>query len=225
MQYTNRTGTIWVRNYDEGIVKKLGGTLSVTGEIPNTYYVPFGGQACISPNTSFNVPVIFGNPEPVFANKVYPAYNVKRDDFQPNLARWHSVGSIQENWGVTGTEEIVNGVSGFSSVETSPQAWPYDFTYTVTLYARYEYEAQTLLRNMMRRFPPISQVIVKDSLDDYRSYACLNNNPIQDLSEIVDISERLKSYSISVLVQGELDLVDPIITESVQSVVMSANKQ
>lgn len=225
MYYTPRTGTIWIRAYDEGIVKRLGGTLGVSGETANTYYAQFSGQDCIGPNTSLNVPIIFGNPEPIFANKTYPSYSVKRDSIEPNLSRWHSVGQLQEVWGVTGTEQVINGITGYEQVETSPQAWPYDITYTISLYARYEYEAQTLLRNMMRKFPPRNYITVIDSMNENRTYECFNDSSITDISEIVDVSERLKGYSITVRVEGEIDLVDPIITKSVQTVVLSADKK
>lgn len=225
MYYTPRIGTIWIRAYDEGIVKKLGGVLGVSGENPNTYYVQFGSQDCIGPNTSLNVPVVFGNPEPIFANKIYPSYSVKRDGMEPNLARWHSIGQMQEHWGVTGTEEIVNGVTGYREVEIAPQAWPYDLTYTISLYARYEYEAQTLLKRLMRKFPPRSSVTAIDSLNNNRTYECFNDSSLADLSELVDVSERVKSYSITVRVEGEIDLADPLITKSVQTVVLSADKK
>lgn len=224
MYYTPRIGTIWLRAYDEGIIKKLGGTLNPAGETANTYYVQFTSQDCIGPNTSLNVPVHFGNPEPIFTNKTYPSYSVKRDSIEPNLARWHSVGQMQQVWGVTGTEETINGVPGYRQVEVHQQAWPYDITYTITAYARYEYEAQTLLRNMLRKFPPISAVRVIDSLNENRTYECFNSNAISDLSEIVDVSERVKAYSITVRVEGEIDLTEPTIRESVQTVVLSAEK-
>lgn len=226
MDYTPRTGSIWLRAYDEGIVKKLGGVLGVSGEAANTYYVQFGPSGnCISPNTSTNVPVHFGNPEAIFANKTYPSFSVKRDSFEPNMARWHSQGQMQEMYGIPGTEQVVNGVSGYGQVEVSPQAWPYDITYTVSAYARYEYEAQTLLRNLMKKFPPRSYVTAIDSLGDNRTYECFNDNAVSDLSEIVDVSERVKAYSVTVRVEGEIDLVDPVIVDSVQSIVMTAQKK
>jgi hypothetical protein len=212
-KYTPRVGQIWLRAYDEGVITRLGAALG-TGTSANNYFVNFPIGSCMNPAAPLNVPVIWSSPEQLFEKKTYPAYLIKRESIEPALERWGSVGAIQQVWGVPGTE---NG-SNYNKTELEVQAWPYNISYTITIYARYEYEAQTLLMNLLKRFPPYGYITVKDSLNDNRTYECLAVNAIQDLSEIVDVSERLKSYSHSIQVLGEIDVTDPVIVDTVLTV-------
>ena len=224
VEYTPRIGKVWIRDFDDGIIKKLGSILVTTGPNANSYVVTFPIGSCLNPSAPLDVPVIWGSPEQVLTKKVYPSYLVKRESFEPNLARWHSIQQMQQIWGVTGTSHVVDGKTVYDRLEISPQAWPYDITYTITIFARYEYEVQTLLKNLLTRFPPRNCIItVKDSLNDNRTYECLNDSAINDLGEIVDVSDRLKSYSISVKVLAEIDLSDPVVVDSVHTVVLSNN--
>jgi len=219
--YTPRIGSVWLRAFDEGIVKALGAVSHTVGEGRNNYYVSMPSGSCISQGTSLDIPVIFGNPDPLFEKKIYPAFSVKREGATPALERWHP-GAMQEFYGIPGTESVVNGVTQYGQVRQSPQAWPYDINYTISVYSKYEYEAQTLLQHMLRKFPPRWDVSVLDSYNEVRTYDMFNDSDVADQSEIVDISERVKSYSISVKIEGEIDLTDPIVNNSVQSVEMSA---
>ncbi len=221
--YTPRSGIVWIRSFDEGVIKSLGGVVRTSGDGKNNFYVPITPGSCMTPGTSLDLPVIFGNPDPLFEKKTYPAFVVTRGSVTPALERWHSQGAMQEFYGVLGTEVVVDGKTRYNQVEQSPQAWPYDITYTIAVYSKYEYEAQTLLRHMMMKFPPRCHVSIVDSLGDVRTYDAFVDSDISDLSEIVDISDRVKSYSLSLKVEAEIDLVAPIVNNTVQTVEISSD--
>lgn len=218
-KYTPRTGKVWIRDFDASIIKRLGATLVTSGANANNYLVHFPTGSCLNPSAPLDIPVIWGGPEQVFEKKVYPSYVIKRESFEPALSRWHSVQQLQEVWGIPGTSHVVDGETVYDQTELAIQAWPYDFTYSISIFARYEYEAQTLLKNLITKFPPRGYVTVIDSLGDNRTYECFNDSSINDLGEIVDVSERLRSYAITVKVLGEIDLTDPIVVDTVQTVV------
>lgn len=219
--YTPRTGKVWLRDFDLGVVKRLGGILDT---VANNYFINVPSGTCLSPGVSTKIPVIFGDPEPLFEKKIYPSFSVKRDSFLPALERWHSTGQMQEKWGVTGTEVIVNSETFYNQVELSPQAWPYTISYTISIYSRYEYEALALIEHILRKFPPRSHLIIKDSLGDDRSYDVFSDSDVSNISELIDVSERMKGYSLSISVEAELDFDDPVIVDTVQSVEVSVQK-
>jgi hypothetical protein len=200
--YTPPIGTVWVKDFDRGIVLNLGATL-----VGNNYFVVFASG--LSPNTSLNVPVSFDRPEQVYEQKIYPSYTITRDEPELDLSRWYGVAQVQEMSGV-GTPHLVNGVMVYDEVKLAPQAWPYTIKYTISCYARFEYEAQTLLRNLVRRFNPRGYINVIDSLGDTRTYDCFVDAGFTNISDIVDVSERVKAYSINCRVIGELDLAKPM---------------
>lgn len=220
---SNPTGSVFIRAYDEGMFETLGAVVrtenqTTLGRERRGYWIDEVFTAPVQ------VPVIFNNPEQIYEFKIYPSYFIRRNDIQPALARWHSVKSFEYVSGVSGFESI-DGVSGFSAVEIKPQAWPHDIFYTVACYARYEHEAIPMIKRILKTFPPYSKVFVRDSLGDVRSYTVFNESGIQDISDFVDVADRLKAYSIDIRIEGELDLVDPITLPTVGSIVKSVNKK
>lgn len=220
--WSQRTGTVWLRDFDLGLVTSTGATLDPAGSPGgNNYYLDLTGGSCNSPGSNGFIPIIFNNPDQVYEQKIYPSILIKRDDFVPALKRWHQYQQFDYYYGIPGTEEIVNGQSGFTQVETKPSAWPYDITYSISIYSRYEYEAQMLLRTIMRRFQPRTHIKVLDSLSEERRYTAFVDRSVSDIGEYVDASERLRGYSLTILVEGEIDLVDPVIKTTMKEFVQS----
>ena len=215
-KFTPKTGEVWLRDFDSGVVLQLQPTL-----INNNYFVVFSSG--LSGSSSPNVPVIFNQPEQVYEIRSYPFIHVKREAFTPALERWHSYGQQDHIAGVPGTENIVDGEIFYDQVEIKPQAWPYDIEYVISVYSRFEYEAQTLLRHVMRRFQPRGYITVQDSVSEDRFYTYFSDPAVADIGEIVDVAQRLRGYSVSVKVEGEIDLVDPVIRDTVQQVVVSTD--
>ena len=219
-KYTPRTGNVFIRNFDEGVVKRLG---SYEATFDQQGYGPrYGYWLDVPTCTPIQVPVIFNQPEQIFEKKIYPSILITRDPPDLAMQRWHSVKQLEYFAGVLGTETtaIVGAttVSGFGQVEVKQQAMPYDITYTVAAYARYEHEAIPLLQAILRKFTPYAKIPVVDSLGDTRWYTTVNEGGVQDLSEIADIADRVKAYAQLVRVEAELDLLDPVTHSTVGSI-------
>lgn len=217
VQYTPKTGEVWIRNFDRGVVEHLQPTI-----INNDYYVNFSSG--LSPNTNENVKIVFNKPEMVLNYIEYPIIHIQRESYTPNLERWHSYGQLEYKQGVPGTEIPGTNPVRYSEIEMQQQAWPYDMNYTIACYSRYEYEAQTLLKWILRLYRPRGYIKVIDSLSEDRFYTFFSDPAIQDLGEIVDVANRVKAYAISVLVEGELDLTDPMTTGVVQDVEINSER-
>lgn len=212
------TGDVFIRNFDEGIVKTLGAvaridTLPSLNRRINGYWLD---ETFTDPTA---VPVIFNNPEQIFEHKIYPSYHVARSNIEPALHRWHSVKQLEYIAGVSGTETVVDGVSGFTSVETKAQAWPVDIYYAISCYARYEHEAVPMAKRILSVYKPYSKIELTDSLGESRSYTVFAETGLQDIGEVVSVADRLKAYSLDLRVEAELDLQDPITRSTVDSVV------
>lgn len=219
-----RTGEVFIRNFDQGVVEMLGATVRVL-ESNTAVGVRKGYFLDVVGCDPIEVPVIFNNPEQVLESKIYPSFVVTRDSVDPSLARWQSVGQMEYMAGVSGTEYVSGGVSGFSQVERKAQAWPHDLNYTISCYARYEHEAITMVKAILKVFVPYSKIYVLDSLGQRRSYTVFNESGVQDIGEYVDVADRLKAYAISIRVEGELDLMDPTTDVTVDSVVNNLSKK
>ena len=220
--WSPRTGTVWLRDFDAGIVTGTGATIDPAGSPGgNNYYIDLSAGPCNSPGSDGFIPVIFNNPEQIYEQKIYPSVLIKRDDFVPALQRWHQYQQFDYYMGIPGTEETINGVDGFTEAETKPSAWPYDINYSISIYSRYEYEAQMILQALMRKYQPRSYIIVVDSEADQRRYTAFVDNPVSDIGEFVDATERLRGYSFNIKVEGEIDLVDPVVKSTMREFVQS----
>lgn len=211
--YSKPTGLVFIRNFDEGVVVRLGGYVDTVAS-QQGYAARKGYWLDVPTCDPAKVPIVFNQPEQIFEKKLYPSFLVTRDPPDLALQRWHSVKQLEYMAGVSGTEttaQIGNQtVSGFARVETKVQAMPYDISYTVACYARYEHEAIPMLRAILRRFTPYSKIPVVDSLGDTRWYTTINEGGVQDLSAIADVADRVKAYAQIVRVEAELDLHDPM---------------
>ena len=180
------------------------------------------------------MPVIFNNPEQVYELKIYPSYVITRTTpAEPALFRWHSVKQLEYKAGVSGTEEVVTpsgfgppqqSVSGYGQLERKQQAWPVDIFYSIACYARYEHVAIPMTKRILQAFPLYSKINVVDSLGDVRTYTVFNESGIQDISEFVDVADRLKAYSVDVRVEAELDVVDPSVVNTTRGVDINFGK-
>lgn len=218
----NITGTIFIRNYDEGIFSTLGATVMNTPNGPQYQMTVLGA-------TNNQVPCYFGKPEQHFQKRVFPMVVVDRE-MTPNLARWMGIGQLQYRAGL-GTPIFVGGVSGLPSVsgygqyQELFQAFPYDMTYTISCWDRYETPVQLILQKVLKVFPPTSTLNVLDSLGLPRTYEAFNEGGPTELHEALDAVTRIRGYAITVRVLGELDLIDPIVAAAVSGFVLRISRQ
>lgn len=199
---SKRTGSVFLKDFDRGIVETLGAT--VTG---NDYFLDIVGVG--------NVRVIWANPEQVFQDFVMPAIVIRRDDISPALGRL-MLGALQYSQGVS-QAITVGGVGGFTHKETKPQAYPFDISYTVQSFARLQNQAVRMLSYVLRVYPPYCRVRVVDSVGDERTYQGYMES-IADLDEVTDAVEKMSAFSVSLRVEAELDLIDPVVETLVTQV-------
>jgi hypothetical protein len=110
--------------------------------------------------------------------------------------------------------------TGFDSYEDKSQAVPFDILYTVQIRARYrnnlKVEAMQMLRFTLKRFPPYSSVYVRDSQNELRSYTAFMESP-SAMDTKPDVAGRETNFNISLRVEAEIDLTDPVISRAMTS--------
>jgi len=214
-----KTGLMTISDYDAGIYRTMGAVPDATDPLNPCYKLTVPG---LDPD---QVPVFWGQPEPIFTKKVLPFITITRDDITPNNARWMSCQQLEYRAGVSGTDMMANGVSGFAQYERKIQAQPYDFSYTISCWDRYERPTQLILSKLLKRFPPIGKIFVTDSLGLERTYSSYQDSPITPLHEILDPTRRVRGYSLTIRVEGELDLIDPTNIGSVSGIDLTLYRQ
>lgn len=197
----HKTGNVFLRSFDQGVLDSLGAAPN-----PTSLDDPCYSLDVAFPDGVQKVPVYFSQPEPIFKKMVFPFITVNRDDISLAMHRWMGVGQLEYRHGVSGTQVVIGGVSGFSQHESKPQAFPHDITYTISMWDRYETPVQTILAKVLKVLYPVGRLIVYDSLNLQRSYEYYWEGSIANLQEIVDPVTRVRGYALTIRVEGELDL-------------------
>jgi hypothetical protein len=170
---------------------------------------------------TIKIPVYFSQPESIFQKKIFPFITIFRDPIELAMHRWMGVGQLEYRAGVPGTQVILSsGVSGFSEYQMKPQAFPYDITYTISIWDRYERTALTILKEVLKAYQPVGRLIVYDSLALRRSYEYYVEGAITNLQEVIDPVTRARGYAITIRVEAELDLNEPYTSGSVSGVTL-----
>lgn len=242
IKFDVKTGQVFLRNYDQGVIETLGGYIGLMDEngslvdVTSRSSLTCSKASCrknyfidvplVSPTS---VPVIFNQPFPTFEKKFLPSFLIARGDATPAMDRWHSIGATQYRVPSDSASAVqvtlANGqvVSGYSEYESLVQAFPFDIPYTITAMARYEREAIPMLKKILSVYKPCSRILLRDSLCSIRSYTAWNENGYSDVGEILNINDRMKGYSIEIRIEGELDLSDPEITPAALELVQNSN--
>jgi hypothetical protein len=186
------------------------------------------------------IPITFSHPEDVYARYRQPVIVVRRDDISPAMNRWHPGhkswrAPAQGAKPVTATFDpgtrAERSVNGFDSYETKDTGVPFDFTYTISILARHRgkgplprkgvptgfkgaegsprNQVNLLLNHVLRRTAPYCQVFVWDSLGDRRKYSGFME-AISHLDEVPEVTERVLGFAVTLRVEAELDLSDPV---------------
>ncbi|MBK9390498.1 MAG: hypothetical protein IPN68_09990 [Bacteroidetes bacterium] len=219
--HPTKTGEVGVRDFDLGVLSTLGATPDTQGLFADSDFkkniANFNAQdfcyKIVVPGSSGSgaVPVYFAQPDAPYRKKYFPLIVVSRDEFSPALQRWMSVGQLEYRAGEAGSYIVAgNGVSGFTQYMSKIQAMPYDFIYTISVFDRYENTIQPVLMKVLQSFPPVGKLFVKDSLGLQRTYEVYQEGGVSSQHEIVDAAQRIRGYSITIRVEGEIDLVTPV---------------
>jgi len=192
---------------------------------PIGVFIPQVPGVC-PPDGYQGVPVVFANSEDVNTDFKLPYILVKRDDWSPANERWMP-GAVQYRapadgarlLRATGPQGQVK--TGWDRMEQLAQAIPYDITYTISVSGRFRgagqrNNANALFKHVLRTFPPYGWMWLTDSIGDMRSYEAFNEG-ISDLDNIVDVQDRTLGQAITLRVEGELDLKDPVSVQTVRT--------
>ena len=211
--WNSKTGQVFLRNFDQGVMDTMGAVAAP--ELATTLKIPTLCYKLTVAGVANPIPVFFTQPEQAYKVSIYPCITINRDEFVPAMQRWMGVGQLEYRTGVSGTQTVINGREGFLVYESKVQAIPFDFTYTISALDRTEVEAQMILQKLLRIFQPVGKLAVKDSLGLQRTYSSYLEGAVANLQEIIDPVNRVRGYAITIRVEGELDLADPIVTSAV----------
>ncbi len=233
-----RTGTVSLRDFDQGVIETMGAYLQYNDKgKPTNYFLQIddakgrvGRQgkliAPITPGQEAvpGVPVVFSHPEDVFAKYDLPLVAIRRDDIAPATNRWHPGLKQYRAPAETSLPEVVGDQSGVNLVEEKEQAVPYDITYTISILARMRgqggigqtNQANAILHHVLKVYQPYCLVKVFDSLGDGRTYEAFQE-AISHLDEVPEVADRVVGFAITLRVEAELDLHDPEIRNTVLS--------
>lgn len=224
------SGTVFLREFDNGLVTTIGAKLvdvSVDGSTRQEYAIDFAEFPVGDLIQQFDVqgPPQYGGKVPVFfvvgsapyTPRYYPCIVVRRNSFDPAMQRhtpWSidykkpSVGSVVKS--VT----LSNGdvVSGPSHLEIKPGAYDYDLNYEVSPRARGDGAhqcAETMFKALARIMqPPGFAMTLTDTAGDERGYDVVLEG-ISPNIEVLDLTAREVGWIFSVRVLGELDQIEP----------------
>ena len=144
---------------------------------------------------------------------------------EPALNRFHP-GMIVARYPAPTALPFTADGRNFDRMREQEQAVPFDFSYTITIEGRYRgtgdskgQSAQVLplLMHVMRHYQPQTHVRVRDSLDDPRTYRA-EMSGVSTEDEVFEVSDRTIGFSMSLRVEGELDLNAPVEYFTVQQV-------
>jgi len=90
-----------------------------------------------------------------------------------------------------------------------------DITYVIQLIAKYQGEANLMLRKLLRVIRPFSKIDVTDGFGNVCSYSAEIEGGITSLNEFEDVADRLKGHMITLVVEGEYDFTDPEVNSNI----------
>lgn len=215
-----RTGSVFLRNFDRGVVESLGGVVmqrSVEGRAPQSnYFLPLDRftKSMRFPGTGPGnaAQITFAGPEETYEITEIPAVLVRRGDFVFAPQRWHPH-TKEYRIPAKGAKELFDAKGnsiGYSKYESKEWALPHDIPYDISVLARVRDDATAMLRHVLRIFkPPASSLAILDELNTKRTYDAFNEGTTA-ADELASVAERVVGFTISIRVEGELDLNDPV---------------
>jgi len=187
------------------------------------------------------IPVTFSHPEDIYARYRQPVIVVRRDDISPAMNRWHPGQKSWKAPAQTARPVSVTfdpgtfgetTVHGFDRYETKDTGVPFDITYSIQIFARHRgkgplpkkgvptgftgaagsprNQVNAVLDYVLRRYAPYCQVILEDSLGDKRKYSAFME-AVSHLDEVPEVTERVLGFAVTLRVEAELDLSDPVV--------------
>jgi len=220
-----RNGTVGLREFDQGVILTLGGELSQDPGIAGDKYYLTGIPGVCPPMGEPGVPIVFASPDDRLQEFKFPNIMIRRDNMEPANQRRHP-GLKQYRTAAPGAQRLRYEVfgevysEGWSEIEEVTQADPWDLSYSLTITARNRggrlqsgprNQANAILNHVLKRFRAhsYSHLLVVDSVGDKRYYnVFLESVGPQD--EFGEPTDRVIAFSVSIRIEAELDLEDPV---------------
>lgn len=220
-----RTGTVVIDDFDRGVQETLGAKIG--GFTPSNRTSDrrgyFWSLPTVKPPPGMpGIPVIFVVGEDNYERFKIPFVKVALTGLNPAMGRYHP-GSVAYRVPAAGAAPVVvSGARGFDRYEEGTQADPYDLTYTITVIAKRRGQpdarskvpvveggsSNALLTAVLRVYAPYCGVNVLDSLSDVRTYTAFQEG-VSPVDEVTEVGDRQVGFSISLRIEGELDMNDP----------------
>jgi len=213
----NRIGDVFLRHFDEGVARSLGGTVvlmtparatSMGIDLARTPVVPSGGSCytVVVPGLgqgggSLEVLIHVTNPETALRDYIIPSYVVKRGSPILAMDRFE-VGKLA--FRVPASGGVPSGV-GYSHYAERDASYQWDIPYSIQGHARNQGQGAIMFRFMLRKFHPLGAVSVWDSIGAERGYDFILEG-VEDLTNLVSLAKRDIAFGASIRVQGEFDL-------------------
>ena len=218
---TTRTGIVFIEDFDEGFVRSFGAQL-IEIEIDNEKCQEYVlvEDSIQGPNDYRGaIPIIFGNPDDAYQAGLLPQIHVSRSGINSAGQRRESGGfEYRVQAAAAQTVRAWNGMTGPNLVEIKSRPEPHDITYDVTIkvpsgHGGGRRGANILLRRIGAVLADHGIINVRDSEGNDRVYPYFREN-LQDISEVLDVSNRVAGWTISGRVVGELDFNDPYLCKT-----------
>lgn len=205
----SRQGIVTIRDFDRGVVETLGAQV-----IDDHYYIVGLAEYDPPPGTP-GIPVVFAHPEEVFRTHRTPVIEVRRDDINPAMSRWHP-GMTTYQVPSYGANPIRSPLpndtrTSWDRQDVMQQSTPFDILYTISIQARqrqFMAAANQLLAYVLNVYQPYGGVYVTDSIGDVRSYEAFLES-IAPADNVPEVGERNIGFALSLRVEAELDINPP----------------
>lgn len=195
-------GTVFLENFDVGMVETLGATVELTPDGSPRYMMSVAGVE-LAPGLP-GIPVFFKNPEDAFQRWTVPCFLLSRDSMPVASARRHSAATQYSAPAPHAVTRTLLGRTGPSHRVVRPQASPTDLSYTWEVLAHDREQAALMLQAVLGKFHIDGCMALRDSLGAERLYDAYREG--QDpLDDVFDVGDRTIGFSVQVRVEGELD--------------------
>lgn len=239
-------GTVWIDDFDRGLVVTLGGQLidvvaEESGDTRKQYAINFRDYIVRTdkngnhtrkdfkvegpPGFGGMVPVYFVVGHSAFTPKIFPCMVIRRisTDYAPENGgqAWGIEYGVPANGSTIVSVQVGNEIrTGANFVEIKPPADPYNITYEISARARGD-SAQGVANRMWQAFsrtadPKGFALKLLDSLLEERGYDAIVEGSVHNL-EVLDLTGRGAGWSVTVIVHGELDHLEPYVEPTLVS--------
>lgn len=206
-----RGGLMFLRNYDEGIVRTMGARLARTENTAGfgENYFLIGLEGASQPPDAPGIPIYFGTGEDVFNEFRLPAILVTRGGIEPALQRYHPH-KVQYRAPAPGARRItLGGRVGWTKYVERAQSIQLDLVYTVRVFARryggggISKDGNAIFEYLAQIWHPHAAVQCVDTAGYRRAYYASVTYGTED--EVVDVTMRTVGHSFDITIQADLD--------------------